>query len=220
MTGKRLAAPERKTIILEAARKVFAEHGYEGAKTLQIAKAAKISEALVYRHFPSKLALYRAVLRQLVREQDANLEVMRLLTPSTEGIVASIKAYVETSLAQTDGRYHEGNRMMLASLAGEGGYVSLIYRRAQRKMHPVVAAAIEAAWEAGDIRGRKLAPENYSALLEHVGTMLNMAKALPRDYGPYDDTQSRLTADAIWFCCRGVGLTDEAIMRHYGDEGR
>jgi AcrR family transcriptional regulator len=217
MTRKRLPGTERKTIILEAARKVFAECGYEGAKTQQIAKAAKISEALVYRHFPSKLALYRAVLRQLVREQDENLKMMELLEPSTAGIVESIRNYVETALAEREGRIHEGNRMMLASLAGEGGYVSLIYRRAHRKMHSVVAAALDAAWEAGDMSGRRIAPENFSAFVEHIGTMLNMAIALPGGYAPYDNSDARLARDAVWFCCRGVGLTDEAIRRYYGD---
>lgn len=212
-----MSGTERRAVILEAARRVFAEYGYEGAKTLVIANEARVSEALVYRHFPSKLALYRAVLRQLVREQDANLEVMELLEPSTAGIVASIRTYIETAMAETEGRIHEGNRMMLASLAGEGGYASLIYRRAQRKMKPVIAAAIEAAWQSGDMHGRKISPENFAAMLEHVGTMLNMARALKGGYGPYDDTGGRLIRDAIWFCCRGVGLTDEAILKHYGE---
>jgi AcrR family transcriptional regulator len=215
MPRKRLSGTERRAIILEAARKVFAEAGFEGAKTQRIAAEARISEALVYRHFSSKLALYRAVLRQMVREQDANLEVMKLLAPSTEGIVTSIRTYIESALAESEGRIHEGNRMMLASLAGEGGYVRLIYRRAQRKMRPVIAAAIDAASAAGDMSGRKIAPENFSALLEHVGTMLNMVHAMHGNHAPYDDEDGRLVRDAVWFCCRGVGLTDQAINRYY-----
>ena len=53
MTRKRISGTERRTLILAAARRIFSQYGYEGAKTLQIAREAKVSEALVYRHFPS-----------------------------------------------------------------------------------------------------------------------------------------------------------------------
>lgn len=213
MTRKRLTSPERRGLILEAARKVFAESGYEGAKTQRIAAEAKVSEALVYRHYPSKLALYRAVLRLLIREQDANLQTMFLPGPTTQGLVDSIRNYIEISLSQTEGRMHEGLRMLLASLAGEGGYASLVYRRAQRIMQHRILAAVEAARASGDMTGRALHPKNLAIFQEHLGTMLNMVRALPNHSELYDEADDGLVQDAIWFCCRGIGLTDEAIRR-------
>jgi AcrR family transcriptional regulator len=44
-------------MILEAARVAFAERGYHGTTTAEIAAAAACSEAVLYRHFPSKKAL-------------------------------------------------------------------------------------------------------------------------------------------------------------------
>jgi AcrR family transcriptional regulator len=215
MQRKRIPSAERRQLILEAARKVFAEAGYEGAKTQRIAAEAKISEALVYRHYASKLVLYRAVLRQLIREQDANYRAMFLPEPSTAGLVESIGNYIEISLSDTGERMHEGLRMMLASLAGEGGYASLVYRRAQRKMRHQVQAALDAARASGDITGRPLSSRNLAMFQEHLGTMLNMVNALPNKAELYDSDE--LVRDAIWFCCRGIGLTDEAIRKHLGE---
>jgi TetR/AcrR family transcriptional regulator len=48
--------------ILEAAERVFAEHGLSGARTDAIAAAAGVNKALLYYYFPSKDALFYAVL--------------------------------------------------------------------------------------------------------------------------------------------------------------
>ena len=48
--------------LLAAAREQFARHGYHGAATAAIARAAGCSEAILYRHFHSKRDLLLAVL--------------------------------------------------------------------------------------------------------------------------------------------------------------
>lgn len=55
---------EKKERILQAALKLFAEHGYNGTSTSKIAKTAKVSEALIFRHFHNKEGLLQAVLKQ------------------------------------------------------------------------------------------------------------------------------------------------------------
>src|SRR5262245_58247017 len=61
-----MSGPERREVILRAAREVFARHGFHGAGTAAIAAAAGCSEAVIYRHFPSKKALLAAVLEEEV----------------------------------------------------------------------------------------------------------------------------------------------------------
>ena len=64
MSKPRLHAEERRVAIVEAAKPLFAQHGFAGTTTKQIARAAGVSEALVFQHFPSKAALYREILLQ------------------------------------------------------------------------------------------------------------------------------------------------------------
>ena len=61
---KRLTAAGRRAQILEVAVSVFGERGFGGSTTKAIAAAAGISEATIFRHFPSKDALYMAALEQ------------------------------------------------------------------------------------------------------------------------------------------------------------
>src|SRR5437868_3088101 len=59
--GRRLPAQPRRESILEVARHAFAARGYDGLRTQEIAKAAGVSEALIYQHFASKRELYEEV---------------------------------------------------------------------------------------------------------------------------------------------------------------
>jgi TetR/AcrR family transcriptional regulator len=68
----RLASADRRESILAAATHAFAAEGFGGARTQQIARAAGVSEALLFRHFPTKAALYEAVHARLIELQDAN----------------------------------------------------------------------------------------------------------------------------------------------------
>ncbi len=61
---KRLPAPERKKVILQAALNTFAEQGYHGAIMETIARRANVTKPILYRHFPSKLELLKALIRE------------------------------------------------------------------------------------------------------------------------------------------------------------
>lgn len=54
-------ATRRREEILSVARTLFLDHGYHPTTTRMIAKAAGVSDALLYRYFPSKRDLFDAV---------------------------------------------------------------------------------------------------------------------------------------------------------------
>jgi TetR/AcrR family transcriptional regulator len=55
-------AGDRRLQLLDAALELFSRKGYGGATTKEIAATAGVTEAIIFRHFPSKQALYTAVL--------------------------------------------------------------------------------------------------------------------------------------------------------------
>lgn len=62
-TTLRRGSREVRSLLLEAARTLFAAKGYPGAATRDIAAAAGVSEALLFRHFGTKAQLFeRAVI--------------------------------------------------------------------------------------------------------------------------------------------------------------
>ena len=65
--GRRTRDPERsRRAILDAARDEFVEHGYTGARTGRIAKAAEVPQGLIYHYFESKEVLFDAVMEDAV----------------------------------------------------------------------------------------------------------------------------------------------------------
>jgi AcrR family transcriptional regulator len=61
-SSARMAGEERKLQILAIAVKLFSEQGFRGTTTKEIAQAAGVSEAMVFRHFATKEELYAAIL--------------------------------------------------------------------------------------------------------------------------------------------------------------
>ncbi len=57
-------AEERREDILEAAERVFAARGLHGTPTMEIAKAAGISQAYLFRLFPTKAELFSALVER------------------------------------------------------------------------------------------------------------------------------------------------------------
>src|ERR1700691_2080959 len=53
---------DRRRQLLRSAIETFARQGFAGTKTRDIASAAGVSEAILFRHFATKEELYRAIL--------------------------------------------------------------------------------------------------------------------------------------------------------------
>src|SRR5258707_15826145 len=93
MSPRRMTAALRRQLTLGAAKRCFARHGFAGTTTKSIAAAASISEGLLFKHFPSKSALYAEILAE---ECDADPALHRLLElkPSTSTLVVLIREMV------------------------------------------------------------------------------------------------------------------------------
>jgi AcrR family transcriptional regulator len=72
--AKRLKAAERKATILAVAKVLFADKGYHGVSVDEIASRLGVSPAILYRHFPSKEALYEAVLNNIACKRESYVE--------------------------------------------------------------------------------------------------------------------------------------------------
>src|SRR5215218_7419121 len=61
---KRLAPEARRSLIVEAAGRLFGERGYDGTRLDAVAAAAGVTKPVLYRHFADKRALYLALLER------------------------------------------------------------------------------------------------------------------------------------------------------------
>lgn len=60
--GARMAGEDRRLQIVRVAMRLFSQRGFRGTTTKEIALAAGVSEAMVFRHFATKEELYSAIL--------------------------------------------------------------------------------------------------------------------------------------------------------------
>ncbi|MEY4383824.1 MAG: HTH-type transcriptional repressor KstR2 [Bacteroidota bacterium] len=91
MPDKELQTEEK---IKLAARKIFQEKGFEGAKTRDIAKEAGINLALMNYYFRSKKALFEMIMMETV--QEFFQMVFQILNKSETSLMDKIDGFVET----------------------------------------------------------------------------------------------------------------------------
>jgi AcrR family transcriptional regulator len=96
----RLPASDRKKQLLEIAMKLFSEQGFDGTSTREIAEAAGVNEALIFRHFRTKEDLFWAVLSDRVERRGRNRRMHELLQ-SKEDFREVLVAIAETLLDRT-----------------------------------------------------------------------------------------------------------------------
>src|ERR1700761_3993344 len=115
MANTRLDSDDRRRAIVDAAVPLFAREGFAGTTTRELAEAAGISEALLFRHFPSKQSLYREI-RQRGCEGDPALETLARLPPSTATLVWMLRFMVRHFLGvEESGRSELDSRLRLVA---------------------------------------------------------------------------------------------------------
>jgi AcrR family transcriptional regulator len=213
MATTRLDSDERRKAIVTAAVPLFARKGFAGTTTKELAEAAGISEGLLFRHFPSKKHLYGEIL-QLGCEGDPALERLAALEPSTATLVHMIHFMVRYFLlgvgiepTEMDTRL----RLVLHSFLEDGEYARELFDRIFERVHPLFAAALDAAMTAGDLKPGPIASANRFWFSQHVAAMVAFVFLPGRSSIAYEGQPAALVEQASWFILRGIGMKDAAI---------
>lgn len=185
----RLSAPERRHQLLAVAGSLFAEHGYHGLSMEQLADAAGVSKPVLYQHFPSKRDLYLGLLRDAVREMEA--QVTRALEGSRDN-----KARVHEAIhAYFDFLEDERFKLVFGTVELADADVRAEVDGANRRMADVVGGLIAADAGLDHDRARFLARAVQAIATEGARFWL--------EHGALDrDEAVRLLARLSW---RGLG---------------
>jgi TetR/AcrR family transcriptional regulator, transcriptional repressor of aconitase len=209
----RLDGDERRKAIVAAAVPLFARKGFAGTTTRELAEAAGISEALLFRHFPSKQLLYREILR-LGCEGDPALEQLASLQPSTATLVFMVRFMVRRFLLGSEIERAEIElrlRLVLHSFLEDGVYARELFETISDRVIPLFAASLEAASAAGDVAPSRGSAANRFWFAQHVAAMLAFATLPGQSCMSYEGTLDALVEEASTFILRGLGMTDAVI---------
>jgi AcrR family transcriptional regulator len=215
MHKERRTSEERRRLIVAAAVPLFARKGFAGTTTKEIAEAAGVSEGLVFKHFPSKSALYAEIIGEGC-QGDPRLELLLSLKPTTAALIDMVHYMLRYSMldATPGSELETRQRLMLNSLLEDGEYARLALDWLDGNIRPRVEACLQAAAAAGHLIAQ---PGRFATgfwLSHHVAMMLAYVRLPKRDIVPYPTDIETLIADAARFILRGLGIKDEIIASH------
>ncbi len=93
--------PDSRRRLLAAAAAEFAARGYDAASVDRIARAARLNKAMIYYHFASKVAVYRAIVHDLLA---AVLERVRAVAESREPPEVKLVHFIRVVVAEAQAR--------------------------------------------------------------------------------------------------------------------
>lgn len=169
--------------ILDAAEKLFAEHGFAHVSVREISEAAAVTKSLIHHHFGAKEALWTAVKeRAFGAYMDAQIDLLSSAGDDDGLLRNSIKMYFE---------YLEANPRLVriiswAQVEGDSDPVGL-------RLIPLGAAKIRQAQAEGRFRS-DVNPELTLAVF--ISATTNWFQAQPLYYGAMQSECSHLPASA------------------------
>lgn len=218
MRAKRLSCEERKQAIVKAVLPIFARNGFANTTTRELAKAAGVSEALIYKHFPSKESLYAEIQSFGCKGCDPGLKRFLDLEPSTSTLVYIVYYIMRVNIV---GRSKETicaetrHRLILNSCLEDGSFSRFLFHNRFAENISRIVECMDAAADAGDLVSSPVSKPNLLLFAHHLATMIATMHLPKKPVVDYDATPNELVQQAVWFALRGLGLRDEAIKRFY-----
>lgn len=200
---------------------LLAKEGADRITTRQLAEAAGVSEALLYRHFPSKEHLIQALHEVCLDKGEGAHELIHQLEPNTMSLVLGLHWLVKKTMIGDgqagDIKQRALRRLILSSCLEDGSFAREFIANKTAMMIDRLADALEAAVTSGDVEALDEPPKQRLWLAVHGAFGAAALSAEPLvppiiEYGvPYAD----LLAPTVRFALRGLGMPNEVIHRYY-----
>ena len=198
----RLSSSDRKNQIREVATELFAQHGFDGVTTRQIADAAGITEAMVFRHFASKDDLYWEVLSAKCAADDVKQRLEEKLQRDAEPL--EIFAAIARDVLHRNFKDPSKSRLLLFSALENHDLSQRFFKIYIREWYELLASYIRRQIEEGKFRkvDPLLAARGFIGMCFHhylVQELFGGSK-----YHSYDLEQVAQTMASLWLtgiCC-------------------
>lgn len=200
----RLPAAQRREQLLDTAVALFAERGFGGSTTADLAKAAGVTEPIIYRHFASKKDLFIAVID---RTSERTIETWDRQLRSARDSAHRLRRLIGANPMVTDRGRGIYRVIVQAMMEIQDPDVLGAIQRHIRKLHQFVSAEVERAQGEG-IVSKYYTPEITAWTLLNLGLGFGMMEALNIPGHGVDDRGVRVR-DLIARMMLGDKATDD-----------
>jgi AcrR family transcriptional regulator len=170
VTSTRLPAAERRQALIDTAIRVFSDGSYRGTTTAEIARAAGISEPILYRHFASKRDLYLAALDHVWGKMRA---VWEQALADSANVREAFEAIGKSHVSVHDCKFQMAELWVQAlGEAAEDPELRKHLRRHMREVHDFIADVIRRGQDQGVLNATRNADSEAWTFL--AGGVLGM----------------------------------------------
>lgn len=148
LTRRALAKQQTRSRILEAARRLFTEHGYEGATIRDIAAAASMSTGAVFANFADKYDLFHEILQI---ESENAVEMMRVAAVDGANVDDTILRMFRTSYTHYERQLPLARAAFAVAISPQGP--ALASTECIGEFLKLFREPLEAAVRGGELRG-------------------------------------------------------------------
>lgn len=218
----RLSAAERRQMIILQAGALFAQKGFYGVTTKEIAKACDVSEPVLYQHFKTKEDIYNELhtfckgdttfMRRALSLREASTETLCFFVHMVVSIIALYKIPGESGPSQDSINIV---RLTGFSFLEEGRFLQVVLRDCIGVLFEDWRSNYKAAFKAGDLEIKTADSRDlwvaYELMVGSALFHLTGPQILPELHEDEEDYHERVTL----FVLRGLGLKESAIKQHY-----
>lgn len=201
---------------------MFAEHGFKGTSVRTIARAANVSEALLYKHFPGKEAIYREMFRFPLKQIDLILRGLTDVKGGAEMIVLLVYGIYTLILNEMPGRTAEQRsfeRLLAQSLLDDADFAKSIFKVYHEKFIHIFTKSLNAAIRQGDMVTVQISKENRIWFAHHLAMALEVLSMTGTPVYEPNLSKDELVNEGVVYSLRGMGMTDEAIKKFFKPKG-
>ncbi len=215
----KLTSDERREAIIQAVKTVFAKKGFYGTTTKELAATAGISEALLFKHFPNKEALYDSVIESCFDDpRFAEIVSNRFLKlqPSSETLIMIVHFMISHYVSQGNRVGNVMDRLAVQSMMADGEFLRRTINKVADTWIHKFEECLEAARQAGDLNDSPVRTDLRFWFTQHIGFSLMLHRDLPEKPAlDYKVSTDRIIEQATWYALLGIGIKEEVIKKSY-----
>lgn len=209
---------DRRLSIVNAAARIFSERGYHGASVRNIARAANVSEALLYRHFSSKKALYHSLgdyIEHQISTLISGIEDRRPSTLTLVQIVYCLVMMIHTGMPDGKEQQRPFERLLVYSLMENTKFAKMVFELYHDELAPIWNKCIKAATKENSMKRINLPSESRMWFVHHLAMAVNILHFSGESVFPYKGSKEKLVEEVIRFTLMGIGMTEQSIKKYY-----
>jgi len=185
----RMAAEDRRLQILDVAVELFSQKGFRGTTTKEIAQAAGVNEAIIFRHFATKGDLYAAIMDRKASSQNVRAMQEKVTRAMEEGNDRQVFETLAFHMLEFHEHDDTAMRLLLYSALEGHELAEMIFRNHIQRTHRMMADYVEKRIREGAFRE----VDPMTAVRGFLGMVISQImhrKFFDREMGPVTDLSS------------------------------